>query len=409
MTAHTLLEPERLLPVRYEGYDVIVAGGGIAGISAALAAARAGSRVLLLERMFGLGGLATLGLITIYLPLCDGEGHQLSFGLAEELLQLSISQGWERDYPDTWLDGKAEHGSQRYQVRYNAQVFSVLAEQLLVREGVKLLYGTTVCSIQRKGNRITSIIAENKSGRFAIPVRSIVDATGDADLFYLAGTYTQLYGKRNLPAAWFYETLNGSNTLRMVGAADVLPGDANAEIPGAVKGNRISGVDAEEISDALISCHAQSLGIFLEKGGVSEQHSLSTLATIPQLRMTRRICGAYTLDDVEDFRHFDDSIGMIGDWRKRGPAYEIPLRTLYSNELVNCMAAGRIISVSDAMWDISRVIPPCAITGQAAGTAMAMTDDITSLCTVQLQHELVNQGVKLHLEDAGLTHSSPCE
>lgn len=82
MNAEYIQEPERTLPVRYADYDVIVAGGGIAGIAAALAAARAGKRVLLLERMFALGGLATLGLVTIYLPLCDGKGHQLSFGLA---------------------------------------------------------------------------------------------------------------------------------------------------------------------------------------------------------------------------------------------------------------------------------------------------------------------------------------
>jgi len=133
MNAEYIQEPERTLPVRYADYDVIVAGGGIAGIAAALAAARAGKRVLLLERMFALGGLATLGLVTIYLPLCDGKGHQLSFGLAEELLKLSIREGWERDYPDTWLSGSTEHGRQRYKVRYNAQVFAILAEQDKIR------------------------------------------------------------------------------------------------------------------------------------------------------------------------------------------------------------------------------------------------------------------------------------
>ena len=70
--------------------DVLVAGGGIAGISAALAAARAGAKVTLLERGFMLGGLATAGLVTIYLPLDDGMGHQASFGIAEELLRLAL-------------------------------------------------------------------------------------------------------------------------------------------------------------------------------------------------------------------------------------------------------------------------------------------------------------------------------
>ena len=76
-------------------YDIAVCGGGFAGISAALAAARQGKRTLLLEKQFLLGGLGTAGLITIYLPLCDGFGHQVSFGIAEELLRLSIKHSYE--------------------------------------------------------------------------------------------------------------------------------------------------------------------------------------------------------------------------------------------------------------------------------------------------------------------------
>ena len=402
-TCPGLREPERVLPLRCRDYDVIVAGGGVAGITAALAAARMGRRVLLLERMYALGGLATLGLITIYLPLCDGLGHQVSFGLAEELLRLSISKGWERNDAGSWLEGKPDSSGRRFRVQYNAQVFAILAEQLLTENGVRILYGTSVCAVQREGGRITALIAENRDGRFAVPVRSAVDATGEADIFRLAGAGTAVYVRGNQPAAWFYETYQGVNTLRMAGAADTLAGQEKAGVPAAARGHRITGTDAIEVSEALLNSHARSLELFLQNGPVSEAHSLSALATVPQLRMTRRIAGAYTLDESEAHRHFDDSIGMISDWRKPGPVFEIPLRTLCSDEICNCMAAGRIIGVTDDMWDISRVIPACAVTGQAAGLAMAMTDDLTGLDVRALQQQLRNQHVKLHLEEAGLS------
>ena len=86
-------------------YDTVVVGGGVAGIAAALSARRSGASVLLLEREYSLGGLATLGLVTIYLPICDGMGHQVSFSIAEELLRLSMSLGHEAKYPTPWIEG----------------------------------------------------------------------------------------------------------------------------------------------------------------------------------------------------------------------------------------------------------------------------------------------------------------
>ena len=394
-----IVEKEKKLPVLYDGYDIVVTGGGIAGVAAALAAAREGRKVLLIERMFGLGGLATLGLVTIYLPLCDGIGHQVSYGIAEELLHLAIQHGWERDYPDTWIPEKTEHGTQRFQVRFNAQVFAAVLERQLQKDGVDLLYGTTICQVIRKENKIEALIVENKDGRSAIPVQGVVDASGDADIFKLAGARTEVFQEGNKLAAWYYETLDGKNTLHMLGASDVLPEDGDSEAPDMLEAKRISGLDAREITEWLLKGHAFSLEKFLEKGNVSETHSFSTTATIPQLRMTRRICGTYTLDEKEAFSPASDSIGMIGDWRKRGPVYEIPMRTLYDAELHNVVAAGRCISVTDAMWDITRVIPAAAVTGQAAGTMLALFADVTQLNVSRLQEKLKENGVKLHVSE----------
>ena len=115
--------------------------------------------------------------------------------------------------------------------------------------------------------------------------------------------------------------------------------------------------------------------------------------------MTRRICGEYTMDDTEMHQEFYDSIGLIGDWRKKGPIYEIPFRTLYSKKIKNLITAGRSISVTDAMWDITRVIPVCAVTGEAAGIAASISDDFSKLDINVLQNKLKNNGVKLHEKD----------
>jgi len=159
-------------------YDVAVCGGGFAGISAALAAAREGKKVILFEREYMLGGLGTAGLITVYLPLCDGYGRQVSFGIAEELLKLSIKYGAEGRYPENWLQNKGSRTEKddRYQVQYNPQVFAILAEQLLMSSGVDVLYGSYVVDAQTENGKIKSVIVENKSGRTAYQIKTVVDA-----------------------------------------------------------------------------------------------------------------------------------------------------------------------------------------------------------------------------------------
>lgn len=375
----------------YGSYDVVVAGGGFAGISAALAARRNGARVLLLEKEFILGGLGTAGLVTIYLPLCDGCGNQLSFGIAEELLHLSMKEGYEARYPKAWLEGgtKEERSAQRFMVQYNAGLFAVLAEQLLLSEGVEILYGTYVCGANVEDGKITHLFVENKSGRLAIEARAVVDCTGDADVCALAGERTAIFKKGNLLAAWYYLASPNGYDLIQHGVCDG---------PGAIalENRRYTGIDGKELSEMTFSSHRELLKHFLKKGKLSKEHMLASIATIPQIRMTRRIDGDYVMDDTEIRKRFDDSVGMFGDWRKSGPAYELPFATLHGSTVKNLAAAGRCISVTDAMWDITRVIPVCAVSGEAAGTAAAMFDDFTKADIKALQTQLSKQGVKLH-------------
>ena len=402
-----IIEPEKKLAV-YGEYDVLVCGGGVAGIAAALAAARQGAKVLLLEREYMLGGLATLGLVTIYLPLCDGMGHQVSFGIADELLRLSITRGIiDGHYPKPWLEGGTieERAATRFEVQYNPHIFACDAEKLLIDSGVEILYGTLCASVicdevDNETKRISSVIIENKSGRDAVIAKNIVDATGDADICKLAGIPTALHKKGNVLAAWYYRySRDNGVSLKMLGFADVPSDQKKSEAQQLIK-RRFGGVDAREISDMVILAHQASLGDAFKQREIDNSTVPIIYPTIPQLRMTRRIVGISTPDDSPTHEYIPTSVGLFSDWRKRGPVYELPYECLVSGSCVNLITAGRCISVTDNMWDITRVIPVCAVSGEAAGRAAAMfSDDLRAPDIAKLQSALRDSGVKLHCSD----------
>ena len=142
--------------------------------------------------------------------------------------------------------------------------------------------------------------------------------------------------------------------------------------------------------------HKATLEHWLKKREKDPSTVISTVATIPQIRMTRKIVGEYELAHTEEHTYFEDSIGMVSNWKRRGPVYEVPFRTLYSKEVKNLITAGRCTSVNETLWDVMRVIPCCAVTGQAAGTAAAMSDDFSTLDVSALQSKLQQNGVVLH-------------
>lgn len=382
-------------------YDVAVCGGGFAGISAALAAAREGKKVILFEKEYMLGGLGTAGLVTIYLPLCDGFGHQVSFGIAEELLKLSITYGAEDKYPENWLEGKGTRTEKdkRYEVQYNAQIFAILAEKLLLETGVDILYGSYVVDVATENNRITKLYVESKSGKTAYLVSSVVDATGDCDIAHFAGVPTALFKQGNVLAAWYYYTDREGYHLRTVGASDIPDEEKTGNEGKPLISRRFSGLDGKEISEQVCLSHKATLENWLRTRENNNSAVISTIASIPQIRMTRKIVGEYELAHTEMHTYFEDSIGMVSNWKKRGPVYEVPFRTLYNKEMKNLIVAGRCTSVNETLWDVMRVIPCCAVTGQAAGTAAAMADDFSTLDVSKLQEKLRNNGVVIHEKD----------
>lgn len=383
----------------YEQCDVLVCGGGFAGISAALAASRQGKRVILIEKQFILGGLATSGLVTIYLPLCDGCGRQVSFGIAEELFRLSVSMGAEKDYPSNWLDGIGSRTMEdpRFEVQFNPSLFAMLVEELLQKENVEILYGTYAVAVNKENDKIDTVIIENKTGRYGIRARTVVDATGDCDIAFLAGAPTEVFQQGNVLAAWYYGLDEKGYALHTLGFCDIPEKEKkDRDGPALLHNQRFGGLDGKELSQMVQLSHRSTLEDIRRRRKANPGLVPTSIATIPQIRMTRRIAGEYTMTNTDNHKFQLDSVGMVSDWRKRGPVYEVPFRSLYSAKVKNLICAGRCTAATEDIWDMMRVIPCCAVTGQAAGTAAALTEDFSVVNMDLLQDVLQANGVIIH-------------
>ena len=366
-------------------YDILIVGGGIAGCSAALAARREGCRVLLLEKLTVLGGLATTGHIVIYLPLDDGYGRQVIGGISEELLKLSAKYAYYGDDFSRW-----QERGKRYECKYNGPAFALALEELLLREGVEILYDTLFAGAEIEDGFCRAVYVENKSGRTRLPCRAVVDASGAADLFARAGEAC-VAGQNNL-AIWTYCVSAPDRFCQKRGGADA-PGlklVSMGRIDTAQRAQTYQrpylGDTGEGVNRFILDGHR----LLLEQMKADPALVPASLPGMAQLRTSRRIEGAYELSDKDANAHFEDNIGGTGDWRRPGPVYEIPYRALYTAGLKNVLSAGRCISTAGEAWEIVRCIPQAALTGQAAGTALAMV--IKSGATVQTLDVAALQG-----------------
>jgi hypothetical protein len=224
----------------------------------------------------------------------------------------------------------------------------------------------------------------------------VVDATGDCDIAHFAGAPTQTFKQGNVLAAWYYLSDTKGYHLRMLGAADVPNEERKGNEEKPLVDRRFGGLDCRELSEMTCLSHSTVLHDWLKAKEKDGRANIATLATTPQIRMTRKLVGEYELSHAEQHTYFEDSVGMVSNWKQRGPVYEVPLRTLYCKSVKNLLVAGRCTSVNETLWDVMRVIPCCAVTGQAAGIAAAISDDIPALDVSVLQERLRARGVVLH-------------
>ena len=384
-------------------YDIIVCGGGVAGVAAALQAARIGKKVMLIEKSQKLGGLATLGLINFFVPMCNGRGRQIIFGMAEELLRLSIEKGYDT-IPENWQD---EKNSARYSTKYSAEIFALELTKLLTEIGVTLMFDSIVTDAVYNGGVCEGVVIENKSGKGYYTASMFVEATGDCDLLRRIGIPTLKRGN--------YHTYLGQKISLNSCKKAVDAGNIKHAIT-CVSGGGISlygtnqpidialydGTDADEVNRYLINNQLEMLKKIENDDRNSRE--IVTLPGMAQFRTTACLDGNYVLTGEDAYRHFDDSVAAINDFDRNDYLYEVPYGTLVRDGVKNIIAAGRCAAGDGWGWDVLRVIPPAILTGQAAGfaTAIAIDDkkDITDIDITKLQKMLADANVLIHFDDA---------
>ncbi len=416
-----LVEPARRTPVRHEA-EVLVVGGGSAGVAAAVAAAREGADVLLVERYGYLGGLATGGLIILLLTLDDGHGRQAVGGLCQDVTERVARRGaahlpardeWgsadpalverERRWGLVW--GRGPHRV-RYSVAFEPEEMKFALAQMVEEAGVRLLLHAWACDPVLEDGRLAGMTFQGKSGRFAVRARVVIDASGDGDVLAAAGCANER--ERVLPWLWF--TMGGVRDVPAAvdaGAGFRTPGDGRVLMPwGATEkvARRIDATSPEDLTYAEVECRKRVMAEFdrlrREVPGFAEAH-VCRVADQLGITESRRLVGRRVLRREDMDRSFEDAIAVTGHWTRYGAFYEIPYGCLLPREIPNLLVAGRCISVDHRVHHATKEIPACMATGEAAGTAAALAVggglDPAELDVARLRDRLRTRGAILAL------------
>ena len=427
-----------------DSWDVIVAGGGPAGCTAATAAAREGANTLLIEATGCLGGMGTTGLVTCWCPFSDGK-QMIYRGLAERV--FNESRKFVPHVPKDRIDW----------VALDPERLKVIYDDLVVEAGVTVLFNSQLAMVDADSGVVDTVILCNKAGLTACRAKVYVDCTGDADLAVWAGAEfqkgddetgelqpaTHCFMLSNVDAyAYEHGEPLYPDLIKRVVSSGKYPiikdtHSCNTLIgPGTVAFNsghlwEVDNTDPACVSRAMMDGRKLARAF---RDGLAEFNPaafgssfLAATAQLMGVRESRRIVGDYvlTLDDYMARRAFDDEIcrnaypidihttrdeaasgstdgiNVMERYENYAPgeSHGIPYRCLSPRGLQNVLVAGRSISTDRIVQGSTRVMPVCLCMGEAAGLAAAMVaagrSDVSAVDTAELRHRLKGYGAYL--------------
>jgi hypothetical protein len=440
-------EPARSTPV-YGEFDVVVAGGGPAGLMAAAAAARTGYSVLLLERYGFLGGAGTAGGLSTFCGLhakVHGEHRRVIHGLADELLDR-LGKLDALNAPHLTINDGIQAQA------FDISGYKIAADELVTSAGARILFhALAVGVIMAADDTIAAVLIETKSGRAAVRGRIFIDATGDGDVAAWSGALVEKSPRLLYPSLMF--RINGVDVAaagdrpwraveQLMDAAEragthsfprkkpivrpqrnPLEWRANLTQLSNADGSAIDGTDVDQLTRGELQGRQQALDAFTfirdNTPGFGDSYIVDIAPQIG-IRETRRIVGAYQLteDDVRDCADFDDTIGVNGwpveshvagtvefRWpRGDNPRgfNQLPFRMILPQRVANLYVIGRCASMTHDAQSAARVTGPCFAMGEAAGTAAGLALGAGVSCAgvdvAQLQRQLERAGAYLGRE-----------
>jgi hypothetical protein len=436
----TVFESSREVPVFAET-DVLVVGGGPAGTAAAIAAARLGAEVLLVERYNHLGGLATGGLVIWIDRMTDWSGQQIITGLANEFMDRLPKEAIQGPPRADWGNRNAAtaaywaqrtaayHGIVTWSPTIDPEALKTLSMQIANEAKVRLLLHAWCTTPIVEGDVVQGAIFESKEGRHAILAKVVVDTTGDADLIARAGAQCET----DIDASDIHHCMN---TVFLFGGVDMERWLAfRRDEPEAfadfmafgrerVKffekpfvswrndvalflGPRLAGYSAINVEDlTTVELRSRELAIgHLEvyRAAAPGFSAAFLMLGAPQIgvRHSRRLAGLrkVTRAQWDTGQVFDDEIGVSPSLAPKFPNISVPYGALVPERLDNILGAGRHVACDASSHTFLREIPQCWLTGQAAGLAAALAASSGArprdLAVSAIQRELLRQGAYL--------------